>query len=259
MHFPQPSDDSAPLPRRRTIIGFMAATAILSATPATAASTDVESTTRDKASGGLQDPFFAYSRPAKYEVIREDVLVPVRDGSHLAGQLYRPGNTLTQPATGIFPGIVYEYTAYASAAEQFGKDASYFVERGYNVLVCQARGSGASLGQVDPFSPQEQRDNYDVIEWLAHYPSSTGKIGQMGVSYGGHSALLVAVNKPPHLEAIIPANGIHDWYENTIYRGGIYSPRIRTWQAAVAPGTLLTYAEHPLYDDFWRDRSVMSR
>lgn len=35
----------------------------------------------------------------------------------------------------------------------------------------------------------------------------------MGVSYGGHSALLVAVNKPPHLEAIIPANGLHDWYE----------------------------------------------
>ncbi|MGQ1797386.1 CocE/NonD family hydrolase [Kocuria oceani] len=265
MHWPRPSVSPAAAPRRRrTIIGFMAVTALLSATPAAAAPTDVNPATpglspKDRASGGLDDPFFTYNRPAEYDVVHEDVQVPVRDGNHLTCQLYRPGNTPTDPAPGPFPGIVYEYTAYAQNAEEFGEGASYFVERGYNALVCQARGSGESPGHLDPFSPQEQRDNYDVIEWLAHHPSSTGKIGQMGVSYGGHSALLVAVNKPPHLEAIIPANGIHDWYENTIYHGGIYSPRIRDWQAAVAPSTLETYAEHPLYDDFWRDRSVMSR
>lgn len=205
------------------------------------------------------DPFFAYDRPPEYEVVRQDVRVPLRDGSHVVCQLYRPGDTTTRPAAGRFPGIVYEYTAYADNAEVFGAGAAYFVRRGYNALVCQARGSGGSPGSLDPFSPQEQRDNYDVIEWLAAHPASTGRIGQMGVSYGGHSALLVAVNQPPHLEAIIPMNGIHDWYEDTIYHGGIYSARIRDWQRQVAPDTLRTYAEHPLYDDFWRDRSVMSR
>ncbi|NGO06483.1 CocE/NonD family hydrolase [Streptomyces sp. HC44] len=205
------------------------------------------------------DPFFAYDRPARYEVVREDVKVPLRDGGHLAGQLYRPGTSAGQPAVGTFPGIVYEYTAYADSAEAFGRGAAYFVRRGYNALVCQVRGSGDSPGTVDPFSPQEQRDNHDVIEWLARHPASTGRIGQMGVSYGGHTALLAAVNRPPHLKAVIPVNGLHDWYENTIHRGGIYSPRIREWQQTVAPDTLRTYAEHPLYDDFWRDRSVMSR
>src|SRR5213078_553356 len=81
----------------------------------------------------------------------------------------------------------------------------------------------------------------------------------MGVSYGGHTSLLVAVNRPPHLKAIIPTNALHDWYENTIYRGGIYSPRIRDWQRSTAPATLQSYAAHSLYDDFWRGRSVMTR
>lgn len=207
----------------------------------------------------LTDPFFSYDRPARYGVVREDIKVPLRDGSHLAAQLYRPADATGKAAVGRFPGIVHEFTAYAANLEQFGDAAAYFVRRGYNALVCQARGSGASPGTVDPFSPQEQRDNYDTIEWLARHPGCTGNIGQMGVSYGGHTSLLVAVNRPPHLKAIIPTNALHDWYENTIYRGGIYSPRIRDWQRSTAPATLQTYAAHPLYDDFWRGRSVMTR
>ncbi|MEV7089377.1 CocE/NonD family hydrolase [Streptomyces sp. NPDC093085] len=192
-------------------------------------------------------------------MVREDVRVPLRDGGHLAAQLYRPADGAGRPVPGTFPGIVYEYTAYAGELESFGTGAAYFVRRGYQALVCQVRGSGASPGAVDPFGPREQRDNYDAVEWLARHPASTGRIGQMGVSYGGHTTLLAAVNRPPHLRAVIPMNAISDWYENTIYRGGIYSARIRDWQRAVAPDTLRTYAAHPLYDDFWRDRSVMAR
>ncbi|MET7518066.1 CocE/NonD family hydrolase [Streptomyces sp. NPDC005480] len=207
----------------------------------------------------LTDPFFSYDRPARFGVVREDVRVPLRDGGYLAGQLYRPAGDEGKPVPGRFPGLVYEFTAYADELESFGTQAAYFVQRGYDALVCQVRGSGDSPGTTDPFGPQEQRDNHDAIEWLAARPHSTGRIGQTGVSYGGHTSVLAAVNQPPHLKAIIPVNALHDWYENTIYRGGIYSARIRAWQSGVAPGTLRTYADHPLYDDFWRDRSVMSR
>ncbi|MEV4082209.1 CocE/NonD family hydrolase [Nonomuraea fuscirosea] len=202
--------------------------------------------------GEATDPFFTYDRPAAYEVRTERVQVPLRDGSHLACDLHRPA------ADGRFPVIVYDYTAY-DQLDSLGRAAAYFVARGYNAAVCNARGSGGSPGYLDPFSAQEQRDNYDLIEWLAAQPWSTGKVGQMGVSYGGHSSLLVAVNKPPHLAAIIPVDGISDWYENTIYRGGIYSARIRDWQRSTAPDTLTTYAQHPLYDDYWRERSVKAR
>lgn len=201
----------------------------------------------------LTDPFFEYDRPAEHEVVSERVTVPTRDDHAISCELLRPDTD------GEFPGIVYEYTAYADTAEDFAKDARYFVQRGYSALICQARGSGESEGELDPFGPQEQADNVDVIEWLAAQEHSTGKIGQMGLSYGGHTSLLAAVNQPPHLEAIIPINGLSDWYENTNYRGGIYSPRIGDWQRAVAPQTLETYADNPLHNDFWDDRSVASR
>lgn len=103
MQLPHVTDAEPRLPRRRTAIGFMAAAAMLSATPATVVSTDVESMAK---AGSLQDPFFTYSRPAEYHVIREDVLVPLRDGSYIVGQLYRPGRTPTELAIGTFPGIV---------------------------------------------------------------------------------------------------------------------------------------------------------
>lgn len=239
--------------------GIVLATALAAASTAVPAAATANPQHARAATGLPTDPFFSYDRPAHYDVVREDVRVRVRGGNEIGCQLYRPGNDSLEPAAGRFPGIVYEYTAYAANADFYGGQAAYFVTRGYNALVCQARGSGTSAGVLDPFSAQEQRDNYDVIEWFAERPFSTGRIGQMGVSYGGHSSLLVAVNQPPHLKAIIPMNGIHDWYENTIYRGGIYSPRILGWQASVAPLTLRTYDEQPLYGEFWRERSVMSR
>jgi predicted acyl esterase len=204
------------------------------------------------------DAFFSYDRPAEYGMHTEKVSVPLRDGSHLACDLHRPASVGGAPAAGRFPAIVYDYNAY-DRLEELGRAAAFFVTRGYTAAVCNARGSGDSPGYLDPFSPQEQRDNYDLIEWLAVQPWSNGRIGQSGVSYGGHSSLLVAVNKPPHLAAIIPVDGISDWYENTIYRGGIYSARIRDWQRSTAPDTLVTYAQHPLYDHYWRDRSVKAR
>jgi uncharacterized protein len=204
------------------------------------------------------DRFFSYDRPATYGVHIGRTEVPVRDGSHLACDLHRPAGPDGRPAPGRFPAIVYDFNAY-DQLDALGQAARYLVTRGYVAAVCNVRGSGDSPGYLDPFSAQEQRDNYDLIEWLAAQPWSTGRVGQTGVSYGGHSTLLVAVNKPPHLTAIIPVDGISDWYENTIYRGGIYSARIRDWQQNVAPDTLVTYARHPTYDDFWRERSVKSR
>lgn len=204
------------------------------------------------------DRFFSYDRPATYSVHTGRIEVPVRDGSHLACDVHRPAGPDGRPAPGRFPAIVYDYNAY-DQLESFGEAARFYVTRGYVAAVCNARGSGDSPGYLDPFSPQEQRDNYDLIEWLGTRPWTNGRVGQMGVSYGGHTSVLVAVNKPPHLAAIIPVDAISDWYENTIYRGGIYSARIRDWQRSTAPDTLVTYAQHPLYDDFWRERSVKSR
>lgn len=207
------------------------------------------------ASVGALDPFFAYDRPAEYGVHVETINVPTRDGSHLVTDLHRPAGPDGLPAVGRFPGIVHDFNAY-DGRHVYGAGADYFVSRGYVAIVSSVRGTGGSPGRVDPFGRQEQQDSYDLIEWLAAQPFSTGKVGQTGVSYGGHNTLLAAVNQPPHLTAIIPVQAISDWYENTIYRGGIPNAQIHEWQRRTAPETLDTYPRHPLYDDFWRERSV---
>lgn len=204
------------------------------------------------------DPFFYYDRPEEFGVHVESVRVPMRDGVELAGELHRPAGPDGLPAPGIFPGIVLEFNGYG-AVSMMGKGAQPYVTRGYVVLLCSVRGSGDSPGEIDPFSAQEQRDDVDIIEWLAARPFCTGRIGQMGVSYGGHNSMLAAVNDAPHLVTVIAIQAFSDWYENTIYRGGVPNATIREWQQATAPATLETYPQHPLFDDFWRERSVKER
>ncbi|MEV0066403.1 MULTISPECIES: CocE/NonD family hydrolase [unclassified Amycolatopsis] len=205
------------------------------------------------------DPFFTYARPETHGVHVSKVQVEMRDGVLLAGELHRPANPDGTPASGRFPGIVYEFNGY-NAVSFMGAGARSFVTRGYVALVCSVRGSGDSPGEIDPFGPQEQRDNVDLIAWLGTQPFSTGKVGQMGVSYGGHTTILAAVHQPEHLTAVIATQALSDWYEDTIYLGGgIYNNRIRGWQKDTAPATLETYPQHPLYDDFWRERSVRAR
>lgn len=205
------------------------------------------------------DPFFHYDRPATFGVRVESVEVPMSDGCLLAGELLRP----TTPeddrlAEGNFPGIVLEFNGYG-AASYFGIGARHFVSRGYVVVVCSVRGSGETDGEIEPFGAQEQQDNIDLIEWLAARSFVNGRVGQMGVSYGGHNTILAAANRPPHLAAVIAAQSFSDWYENTIYRGGIPNAQIRDWQQKTAPGTLETYPAHPTYDAFWRERSAKAK
>lgn len=231
----------------------------------------------------LGDPFFSYTREPEYDSVAKvrGISVPVRrpsgDTSHIDCTLYRPaqGGVAVE---GKFPGIVIDYHAYhlVNVITDSSGGYDFFPLRGYNVMVCDPPGAGNSPGLVDQFGPAETMANYDLIEWFAVQPWSDGNIGQHGTSYGGHTTNKVASFAPPHLKAIVPNSSFADWYEQTIYHGGIRNLSI-FYQPVVVGGTgiggsnplggivgnvtqtLLTYSLHPLYDDFWRDRSVMPR
>jgi putative CocE/NonD family hydrolase len=47
------------------------------------------------------------------------------------------------------------------------------------------------------------KDGYDVIEWVAAQPWFTGKVGTYGGSYLGRVQWLAALEKPPHLGAMV--------------------------------------------------------
>jgi hypothetical protein len=93
----------------------------------------------------------------------------------------------------------------------------YFVPRGYAVVLLDMRGTGGSGGftHVGDFcGPEDQRDGYDAIEWVARQPWCDGNVGMTGVSFGWFTSLMTATQRPPHLRAIAPIYGGVDFYDD---------------------------------------------
>ncbi len=225
-----------------------------------------------RAAPATASEWFAYDRPATYDSHKTaDVHVPMRDGTYLSCDLYRPARGQS-PAPGSFPAIVDEYTPYGKNVgrrDYLAKDVAYFVRRGYVLLACDVRASGDSPGDsFFPITPQENIDNYDVIEWLASQPFTTGKIAQIGGSYGGFTSYRVASLQPPHLVTIVPARAYASMYMEALYPGGIEGPSSFAWadyEATVNPGRAdadamkAQWRAHPLYDDFWQQWDITRR
>lgn len=214
------------------------------------------------------DPFFSYERRATYEVISEqDIQVPMRDGSYVVCDLYRPAKD-GEVAPGRFPGIM-SFDAYGYwVPGGLTAYADYFAPYGYNFLYCNTRGSGLGVsytpGTLDVFSEQERRDNHDAVEWFANQPWSTGRIGQLGCSYGGITTYYSAETQPSGLVTIIGMDAPDSWYGNQQYVGGIRTKNglafanLFTNSSNLTSPPTRTYAEHPLYDDFWRERTIVA-
>jgi predicted acyl esterase len=202
--------------------------------------------------------------------VKASVFVPVRDGTLLACDLHRPGQAGV-PAAGRFPGLVAELTPYSALrlSGGFDAEADYFAAHGYDVLVCDIRGTGDSGGvwtQID--SPLEAQDDYDLVEWLAAEPWSTGRIGQEGFSYGGFTSLRVAALQPPHLVAIAPLSAQDNLYLDDPYKGGMWDPAQPPWPTlaqALSGGRIQAAAEialwrsHPTWDAFWQQIAISTK
>lgn len=64
---------------------------------------------------------------------------------------------------------------------------------------------------------------FDVVEWAADQPWSTGKVGLLGISYFAGSQWRVAAQQPKGLSAIVPWEGMSDYYRDRCRHGGILS------------------------------------
>ena len=167
---------------------------------------------------------------AKYDLIeRRGVVVTMRDGVRLSADIYTPDAAQKWPAIlNILPynrGIVRE-------------DARWYAKRGYVVVVVDSRGTYNSEGSFDPFDPKHKTDGYDLVEWIAHQPWSSGKVGMMGASYGGWTQWWTASTAPPHLVAIAPEGAPPDGFENVPYQNGALVGWIQDWAAMMSGRTL---------------------
>ena len=158
---------------------------------------------------------------ARYEVVIErDVMVPTRDATRLAIDIYRPD------ADGAFPALV-ERTPYdkTKSSEIRAGAHTYFAERGYVFLVQDVRGRYASEGTFYPFRDSgwhEHRDGFDTVAWIAAQPWSNGEVGVLGGSHSGQTAYMLAPTQPPALGAMFVRESAADLHKHWFYRGGAF-------------------------------------
>lgn len=90
-------------------------------------------------------------------------------------------------------------------------DPKFWTAQGYAVVRADERGAGNSPGKLDTMSRATTDGFFDVVEWAACQPWSSGKVGLLGISYYAGSQWRVAARKPKGLAAIVPWEGIQSW------------------------------------------------
>ena len=173
--------------------------------------------------------YSGYSLPIYKDWTRVSQYVAVRDGTKLAVDVFRPVQN-GQPVEEPLP-VIWTYDRYHRADMKKGKLVTQLdqepwlktmLQHGYVVGVVDARGSGASFGDVqEPFGVKEANDGYDITEWFAAQTWCNKRVGMFGRSYLGITQYLIAGTAPPHLRAIFPEMALFDLY-SFLYGGGVF-------------------------------------
>ncbi|MHB1355506.1 MAG: CocE/NonD family hydrolase [Anaerolineae bacterium] len=167
-------------------------------------------------------------------IVEQDVCMQTRDGVTLKADVYRPCEA------GRFPVLLCR-TPYNKAGVVTVPYHSPlgFAQTGYVVVAQDCRGTGSSGGLFDYFNQlaQEGLDGYDTVEWAASLPYCDGNVGMFGGSYVGWTQWAAAMQRPPHLRAIVPIVTWSDSCEGVIYRGGALElGLLLSWHLGMALG-----------------------
>jgi len=212
-------------------------------------------------------------------VFEKNVMIPMRDGTRLAANIFRPKEG------GPFP-VILQRTPYGKMGETAGLPRNYCA-RGYVVVAQDCRGRGASQGRWEPFR-HDADDGFDTQEWIGRQPWCNGKIGTSGASYVGWTQWAAAPRGSKHLVCMVPVVPFSDAYHEIAFPGGALQLSLCFgWGASVAGIKVPPYqwplrflklplndfakddgpqafflrewVEHPTYDDYWRARGVDGR
>lgn len=143
--------------------------------------------------------------------IKNEVMIPMRDGVKLYTEIYIPKN-INEPLPIIINRTPYQTAGYAEIA--FSKGYKPLVEDGYIFVFQDIRGCFKSGGKfimlnlknvrTDENFIDESTDAYDTFEWLIkNVDNNNGRIGIVGTSYDAWLSLAAAINPHPSLKAVI--------------------------------------------------------
>jgi putative CocE/NonD family hydrolase len=172
--------------------------------------------------------------------IDKDIYVSMRDGVHLAVDVYQPD----RPARRAAVLLVTPYLKDAVFEMPLGSDGRPvplplpplppgvnpmllsvrpLVDAGFVIVVADARGTGYSEGVYDYYNFEGGPfDGYDTVEWMAEQPWCDGNVGMMGGSAAAISCYLTALTQPPHLKAMAPNMHPADFYFDQWRIGGVF-------------------------------------
>lgn len=219
--------------------------------------------------------------PLPCDIVRDkDVALTLRDGTTLYADVFRPATTERVPAiinwapygkgdTGywvldnaaMFPNRFGIPRAMLSGLQSWeGNDPAYWCAHGYAVVQVDARGAFDSQGIVSYMGSQEARDEHDAIEAIAALSWCSGRIGLAGNSWLAMSQWRAAAERPPHLAAIAPWEGLTDLYRDTLVRGGVPNTafpayvRDKMYGRGEVEDPIAMLEDHPLIDAYWDDK-----
>jgi putative CocE/NonD family hydrolase len=251
-------------------------------------------------------------RVDSFDYVKREVMIPMRDGVKLQTVIlipraaHRAPILLSRTPYGATDRISKNNSAHLSAlidSTDVADDA--VVNGGYIRVVQDVRGKHGSEGDyimnrplrgpLNPTDVDHATDTYDTIDWLVkNIPESNGKVGILGISYDGFTALMALVNPHPALRAAVPINAMvdgwrgDDWFHNGAFRldsltyfHGQEAARnsdvpwwtdhyddYETWMSAGSAGEMARLhgleqvgftskvMSHPAYDDFWQSQAL---
>jgi len=188
-------------------------------------------------------------------VVETHEMIPMRDGIRLSAYRYTP------PGAGPWPVLLEQ--RYANGNDPgTQKYFARLAKAGYVTVLANFRGSQKSEGVWRGYRALgwgEQQDGYDLVEWLATQPWSTGKVGSFGSSQAGFAQNFLAVTQPPHLAAqYMIDTGLSLFHEGYRIGGAAKPERFKSMdKVARVPEhnrqLIAEWLRHPTYDSYWAD------
>ena len=212
-----------------------------------------------------------------YDYEKREVMIPMRDGVKLKTFILVPKGAQAAP-------MIMTRTPYNAGGRVSRNDSPHLrsivpqmndttAAAGYIIVYQDVRGKFGSdgdyvmtrplSGPVNPTKVDHATDAFDSIDWLVkNVPESNGRVGTIGGSYEGYTAVMSTVNPHPALKVAVPFAPMidgwmgDDWFHNGAFRQGAALEFIYAQQSTRSGAFKWWYGEYDLYDAFLRAGSA---
>ena len=169
-------------------------------------------------------------------IVERKLMIPMRDGTRIATDVYRPKDTSKKYAT-VFVRTPYNFNFW-DVRNGVPRDLSSELEavkRGYAYVQMNERGRFFSEGNYDILGPP-LTDGVDELAWISKQSWSNGKVGTVGCSSTAEWQLAVAAQGHPAFTTMIVqgfgagVGRVDGFYEQgNWYRGGAVQMLFIAW------------------------------